>query len=127
MEAQNQPDTRTPYVAVKQVIPGYASGQAKILAIVQAVLGGLVLVFGIVAFGVDTFTSVGGTSILVAIPVSWILDFFIYTVPTFNSCTKCVGQPGQTHTTTCSTATHFPGHGCMNDLQLNVTLIRLPV
>ena len=25
--------------------------------------------------------------------------------------------------TTCSVATHFPGHGCMNDLQLHVTLI----
>ena len=28
------------------------------------------------------------------------------------------------YTTTCPIATFFPGHGCMNDLQLNVTLIR---
>ena len=38
------------------------------------------------------------------------------TVPTFDSCTKCVGSPGIKHTTACPIAIQFLGHGCMDDL-----------
>ena len=38
---------------------------------------------------------------------------FESTVPTFNSCTKCVGSPG---TTARLIATQFPRHGCMDNL-----------
>ena len=38
------------------------------------------------------------------------------TVPTFNSCTKCVGSLGIIYDHPRPFATQFPGHGCMSDL-----------
>ena len=40
---------------------------------------------------------------------------YVQQVPTFNSCTKCVGNPGIC-TAAYPIATQFPGHGCINDL-----------
>ena len=37
------------------------------------------------------------------------------TVPTFNSCTKCVGKPGHSAR---PIATQFPGHECIDDLTI---------
>ena len=49
-----------------------------------------------------------------------------YTVPTFNSCTKCLGSLGIIHDRT-PDCTQFSGYGCHHKsltLQLNVALIR---
>ena len=37
------------------------------------------------------------------------------TVPTSNSCTKCMGSPGMIHDRTPDCHPKFPEHGCMDD------------
>ena len=43
------------------------------------------------------------------------VHLYMNTVPTFNSCTKCVGSPGIIYDRT-PDRHQFPGHECMDDL-----------
>ena len=45
------------------------------------------------------------------------------TVPTFNSCTKCVGSPGMIHDRTPDCYHELPKHGCMDDLTIERSFV----